>query len=110
MASRSLVTPIEPEPDPPRPEPTLLVLFNDRQGPAQVTDIVSVRHSFVETEVWETTDEGGRPAWLLAMWCETATAEGLFDLVGSRLPDYIQARRFPPSRLARVREDGTQVA
>ena len=37
-------------------------------------------------------------------------AEQLLELIGSRLPDYIQARRFPPSRLELVRSAGTRIA
>ena len=32
------------------------------------------------------------------------------DLIGSRLPDYIQARRFPPSRMSVVRRTGTRMS
>jgi hypothetical protein len=105
--TRPLVTPVEsaPEPDPP-----VLILFNEKSGPAQVIDLVGVRHSFTESEVWATTDEQGRPAWLLALTCETATPNELFELIGSRLPDYIQARRFPPSRLPQVRAEGEQLS
>lgn len=105
-----LVTPIaaEPEPDADGPAPTILILFNDRQGPALVTEILRNRHAFVETEVWETVDEDDRPAYLLVAWCETAGPDALFELIGSRLPDYIQARRFPPSRLELVRRAGAQ--
>lgn len=91
-------------------DPTVVILFNDRSGPGQVVDIVANKHAFVDSEIWETEDEQSRPAWLLVLRCETATADQLFDLIGSRLPDYIQPRRFPPSRLAAVRSSGTRVA
>lgn len=90
-------------------DPTIVILFNEKSGPSQVADIISLKHSFIETEVWETVDEQGRAAFLLVVNCETATGDQLFDLIGSRLPDYIQARRFPPSRLADVRRDGTRL-
>lgn len=90
--------------------PTVLILFNDRSGPSQVVEIIGNRHSFVEHETWETVDERDRVAYVLAVTCETATADQLFELIGSRLPDYIQARRFPPSRLEHVRRTGTRVA
>lgn len=90
-------------------QPTIIIIFNERSGPAQVADIIGLRHSFIEQEVWETADEQGRQAFLLAVTCETATADQLFELIGSRLPDYIQARRFPPSRLAEVRRTGTRI-
>lgn len=83
-------------------EPTLAILFNDRSGPEQVRDIIARQHSFVEFSVYDTVDENGRPAWLLVVNCETATAGELFGLIGQRLPDYIQPRRFPASRLQAV--------
>lgn len=91
-------------------EPTIIILFNERTGPNQVAEIIARSHAFVESETWETTDEQGRPAFLLVLTCETATADQLFELIGSKLPDYIQARRFPPSRLTQVREQGTRLA
>lgn len=97
-----LVTPIEAA-------PTIAILFNERSGPAQVVDILATKHSFLRTETWKTVDETGRDAFLLVVDCETATADQLFDLIGSRLPDYIQARRFPPSLLGAVRRDGQRV-
>ena len=90
-------------------EPTIIILFNERTGPSQVADIISRSHAFVETETWETIDEQDRPAYLLVLTCETATADQLFDLIGSKLPDYIQARKFPPSRMAHVRQHGKRV-
>lgn len=90
--------------------PTVIILFNERTGPSQVAEIISNRHSFIETETWETVDEQDRSAYLLVVTCETATADQLFELIGSRLPDYIQARRFPPSRMELVRRTGTRVA
>lgn len=87
----------------------MVILFNEKTGPSQVAEIIAGKHSFVQTEIWETTDEQQRPAWLLVMTCETATPEQLFELIGSRLPDYIQARRFPPSRLPVVRRDGNRI-
>lgn len=89
--------------------PTVIILFNERSGPAQVAEIIANRHSFIETETWETVDEQDRAAWVLLVTCETATAEQLFELIGSRLPDYIQARRFPPSRMVHVRRTGTRI-
>lgn len=113
-AMAPLVTTIDEGSDPTAPRrgagPTAMILFNERSGPTQVTDIIAAKHSFIETETWETTDEQDRPAWLLVITCETATAEQLIELIGSRLPDYIQARRFPPSRLPHVRRTGNQVA
>jgi hypothetical protein len=91
-------------------EPTVIILFNERTGPNQVAEIISRSHAFVESETWETVDEQERPAFLLVLTCETATAEQLFDLIGSKLPDYIQARRFPPSRMAQVRQQGTRLS
>lgn len=90
--------------------PTVVILFNEKSGPSQVAEIIANKHSFIETEMWETVDEQDRPAYLLTVVCETATAEQLLDLVGSRLPDYIQARRFPPSRLDVVRRTGTRIS
>lgn len=90
-------------------EPTIIILFNEKSGPGQVADIIGNKHAFIETETWETTDEQDRPAWVLVVRCETATADQLFDLIGSRLPDYIQPRRFPPSRMELVRRTGTKV-
>jgi hypothetical protein len=90
--------------------PTVIILFNEKSGPTQVADIIAAKHSFIQTEVWETTDEQDRPAWLLTVVCETATGDQLLDLIGSRLPDYIQARRFPPSRMELVRRTGTRIA
>ncbi len=125
-----LVTTIDdgPEPTQPRPataqaqqqpaqqaappsvdNPTIVILFNERTGPGQVAEIIGNKHAFTETEIWETVDEQDRPAWLLIVACETATADQLFDLIGSRLPDYIQPRRFPPSRMAYVRQHGSRV-
>lgn len=89
--------------------PTVIIIFNEKSGPSQVVELIGNRHSFIETETWETVDERDRTAYVLAVTCETATAEQLFDLIGSRLPDYIQARRFPPSRMDVVRRTGTQV-
>lgn len=109
-----LVTTIDEGSDPTAPRraagPTALILFNEKSGPTQVVDIIGGKHSFVETETWETTDEQDRPAWLLVVTCETATAEQLIELLGSRLPDYIQARRFPPSRLDHVRRTGNRIS
>jgi hypothetical protein len=111
MSSRPLVTTIDDadEPEVVPAGPTVIIIFNEKSGPTQVAEIIAAKHSFTETETWETEDESGRAAWLLVVTCETATAEQLFDLIGSRLPDYIQARRFPPSRLAAVRRSGTRL-
>ena len=99
-----------PAPQPPSvANPTIVILFNEKTGPGQVADLIGNKHAFTEMEIWETTDEQDRPAWLLIVACETATADQLFDLIGSRLPDYIQPRRFPPSRLAYVRQHGERV-
>ena len=109
-----LVTTIDEGPDPTASArtagPTVLIIFNEKSGPGQVAEIIANKHSFIEIEMWETTDEQDRPAFLLAVTCETATAEQLLDLIGSRLPDYIQARRFPPSRMDLVRRTGTRMA
>lgn len=86
------------------------IIFNERSGPGQVAEIINVKHAFVQFEVYELPDEQGRPAFLLIVDCETATAEQLLELVGSRLPDYIQARRFPPSRIESVRRTATKLA
>lgn len=111
---RPLVTTVDGAPIAPaapvRPEPTLLILFNEKSGPPLVIDIIGAKHAFVETEIWTTTDETDRPAWLLVITCETATPSELFDLIGSRLPDYIQSRQFPLSRLADVRRTGTRLS
>jgi hypothetical protein len=109
-----LVTTIDDGPEPVLPhhradEPTVVIIFNEKSGPTQVAELISNKHSFIESETWETTDEQDRPAWVLVVTCETATAEQLFELIGSRLPDYIQARRFPPSRLDLVRRTGTKL-
>lgn len=90
--------------------PTVIIIFNERSGPSQVAEIISTKHSFIDAETWETVDEQDRTAYLLVVTCETATADQLFELIGSRLPDYIQARRFPPSRMAHVRRTGTRVS
>lgn len=90
-------------------EPTIIILFNERSGPGQVAEIIANKHSFIETETWETVDEQDRPAWVLLVKCETATSDQLFELIGSRLPDYIQPRRFPPSRMELVRSSGTKL-
>lgn len=110
--NRPLVTPVDGPDDPAGAAPAapVLILFNERSGPAQVIDLVAARHAFVDSAVWETTDEQGRPAWLLSLACETANADELHALIGSRLPDYIQARRFPPSRLAAVAAEGRQLS
>ena len=90
--------------------PSAAILFNEKSAPQQVVDIIDQKHAFVGYEGWETVDEQGRPAWLLLIWCETASEVEILELVGGRLPDYIRARRFPPSQVARVRRDGTQMA
>lgn len=88
----------------------IAILFNDRAGPGLVADIILLKHAFVAFEVYETVDEQGRSAFLLLIDCETANAEQLLELVGSRLPDYIQSRRFPPSRVDAVKSTGTRLA
>jgi hypothetical protein len=108
-----LVTTIDEGPDASarRPgDPTIIILFNEKTGPAQVAEIISTKHSFIQTETWETVDETDRPAWVLLVTCETASADQLFDLIGSRLPDYIQPRRFPASRMHLVRREGTRIS
>jgi hypothetical protein len=103
---RPLVTTVDGSPGGVVPKPvgpTLLILFNDKAGPQQVVDIVASKHAFVESQTYDTIDEQQRPAWLLVLTCETATAAEHFDMIGSRLPDYIQARRFPASRLPEIR-------
>jgi hypothetical protein len=82
--------------------PTLAILFNEKSGPEQVVDIIVTKHAFVDFETFETDDEQGRSAFLLCVYCETATAVELFDMIGSRLPDYIQARKFPLGRLRKL--------
>lgn len=89
--------------------PTVAIMFNEKSGPEQVAGLIMARHAFCEFEVWASHDEHQRDAWVLVVWCETATANELVDLIGSRLPDYIQARRFPLSRYAHVRAHGTQI-
>lgn len=84
--------------------PSLAILFNDKAGPDQVIDIIKTKHAFVGFETYQTEDEVGRPAFLLLVYCETASPETLYDMIGNRLPDYIQARRFPISRLEQLRE------
>ncbi|MCW2972442.1 MAG: hypothetical protein JWN72_715 [Thermoleophilia bacterium] len=111
--NRPLVTTVDgttvPAPPAP-PEPTMLIAFNEKSGAPQVVDIIAAKHAFVETEIWKTVDEQGRDAWVLVITCETATASEIFDLIGSRLPDYIQARHFPPSRLPELRRSGDRVS
>jgi hypothetical protein len=85
-------------------EPTSAILFNEKGGPEMVGDMVSRMHAFVDYEVFETKDEDDRPAFLLLIYCETATPEDIDAIIGSRLPDYIVARRFPISRIAAVRK------
>jgi hypothetical protein len=87
----------------PTAEPTLAVLFNEKSGPDQVVDIIARQHAFAEFETLQTVDEQGRVAWLLLVTCETGTADQLFDMIGHKLPDYVIARRYPPSRVATVR-------
>jgi hypothetical protein len=87
--------------------PTVSILFNDKAGPAQVADIVSRQHAFVEYEMYETKDESERSAWLLLVYCETASQQEIMQMIGSRLPDYIQPRVFPPSRVEAIRRSGT---
>lgn len=105
---RPLVTRIDQDSEKQKNDP-ILVIFNEHSGPGQVIDLVNVKHAFIEYEVWKHQDEQGRPAWILILTCETATAEEVLDLVGSRLPDYIQVRRFPLSRLSLVRSSGELV-
>lgn len=88
----------------------IAILFNERSGPQLMSDIVDGKHAFVQYEAWETVDEQGRPAWLLLVGCETANADQILELVGSRLPDYIQARRFPPSLIPKVRASGKRLS
>lgn len=109
MTPAPLITPIS---EPAGPEPTLAIIFNERSAPDQVADIVSRVHAFVEFEQIETVDEDGRPAYVLVITCETATADDLYSLLGHRLPDYVQARRFPPSRIpaARAAADSIRAA
>lgn len=106
---RPFITPLDPISADLPPSEDLLVLFNDRAGATQMRDLVLVRHAFVTFETWETVDEQERRAFLLLVRCETADAEELMGLVTGRLPDYIQVRRFPPSRLDDVRRSGTRV-
>lgn len=82
-----------------KPDPTIAILFNDASAPDQVKEIVERQHAFVGFETFETDDEHGNLAYLLLVHCETATANELFDMIGNRLPDYVQARKFPLSRL-----------
>lgn len=86
--------------------PSLAILFNEKTGPDQVIDIVRTKHAFVDFETFETDDEQGRPAFLLLVYCETAAGDELMDMVGNRLPDYIQARKFPLSRLRELQAAG----
>lgn len=81
---------------------TLAVIFNDAAGPQMVVDIIERVHSFIGYETVTTKDERGSTAWLLIVRCETATPGELFEMIGNRLPDYIRARHFPPSRLAQL--------
>lgn len=81
----------------------VIIIFNDRGGPTLVQEIVERMHAFCSFEVLETSDELGNMAWVQVIGCETATPDQLFELIGNRLPDYIRARRFPPSRLAALR-------
>lgn len=110
--SRPLVTTIDDGRDAPAPAhagPTVIILFNEKSGPWLVAEIIAAKHSFIVTEMWQTVDETDRTAFVLVVTCETATADQLFELIGSRLPDYIQARRFPRGRLDLVRRTGTRL-
>ena len=71
-----LVTTIDDGPNPTTPPtraagPNVIIIFNEKSGPAQVAEIISNRHSFIVTETWETVDEQDRPAWLLTVDCES---------------------------------------
>jgi hypothetical protein len=90
--------------------PTVAIIFNERSGPDQVAEIIARQHAFTEFETYEVADEIGRPAYLLLAYCETGTANELFDMIGHRLPDYIQARKFPPSRVEDVRRAAAHAA
>lgn len=86
-------------------DPSVAILFNEKSGPGQVADILNRQHAFVEYEVYDTHDEQGRPAWLLLVYIETATPNEVMAMIGSRLPDYIQARMYPPSLIEKVRRE-----
>lgn len=85
------------------PAKYMAVIFNDRTGPAMVQEIIERVHSFCKYDMYDTVDENGRSAWLLIVECETATPDQLYALIGQNLPDYIRARRFPPTRLEQLR-------
>ena len=107
MAPSPLITRVSDDAD---PQPTLAIIFNERSAPDQVADLISRGHAFVGFESFETVDEEGRAAFLLVVFCETSSADDLFDLIGSRLPDYIQSRRFPNSRIPAVRAEAASFA
>ncbi len=79
--------------------PTIALIFNDRSAAGQVQELIERDHAFARYESIEAEDEQGRAAWVLAIWCETATANQIYDSVVPRLPDYIRARWFPPTRV-----------
>ena len=112
--NRPLVTTVDgatvPAAVPAPPEPTMLIVFNEKSGAPQVVDIIAAKHAFVATETWKTVDEQERDAWVLVVTCETATPGEIYELIGSRLPDYIQARHYPPSRLTELRRSGERVS
>lgn len=78
--------------------PVLAVLFNDRKGAELLREHVAREHSFCRFETFQTQDEEGRNVVVFAIWTETATAADLWSYC-ARLPDYILARRFPPTRI-----------
>ncbi|MBC7461839.1 MAG: hypothetical protein H7287_10800 [Thermoleophilia bacterium] len=112
--NRPLVTTVDGAPAPAAeqapPEPTMLIVFNEKSGASQVVDIIATKHAFVVTEIWKGLDENDREAWVLVVTCETASSSEVYDLIGKRLPDYIRARQYPPSRLAELRRTGERVS
>ncbi len=98
-----VVEPVKNSGEAARFTPSVAILFNEKSGPDQVVDIISRQHAFVQHEPLVTVDERGSTAWLLLLACETARPEQIMEMVGNRLPDYIQARLFPPSMVDAVR-------
>jgi hypothetical protein len=87
--------------------PVLAVLFNDRKGAELLREHVAREHSFCRFELFQTQDEEGRNVVVFAIWTETASASDLWAYC-ARLPDYILARRFPPTRVELLQQAQAQ--
>lgn len=79
--------------------PTIALLFNDRKGPELMREHVEREHAFCRFATWQDVDEEGRSAYVFAVWSETASAEEIWGYT-PRLPDYLRARKYPPTRAA----------